>query len=223
VYRQIRFGGTWTKTIGWLIGANVAVFVAQMATVGRGPVDVTPLLGLVPGDVIPYRAYTLITYAFLHGGVGHLFFNMLTLYFFGGDLDVFLGRLRFLVLYFGSALAGGLASELLLRGSSRGPILVIGASGALYGLLAAYALYFPQTEVLLWFLLPIKIWVLVLIWVGISLLYAFTSPVGNGIAHLAHLGGAAFAFLYVKRIWNVGALLKELKYRWRRRRFRRIQ
>jgi membrane associated rhomboid family serine protease len=218
LYRQMRFGGTWTKTIGWLIGINVASFVAQVFYP-----PVTDLLGLIPGDVFPYRAYTLITYAFLHGGVSHLLFNMLTLFFFGGDLDLFLGRTRFLALYFGSALAGGLASELFLGGASHGPTVVVGASGALYGLLAAYALYFPQTEVLLWFVLPMKIWVLVVVWVGISLLLSITSPSAGGVAHLAHLGGAVFAFLYVKRVWRLGALLKELKYRWRRRRFRRIQ
>lgn len=218
MYRQMRFGGTWTRTIGWLIGINVVFFIAQVFYP-----PVTDLLGLKPGDVFPYRAYTLITYAFLHGGVSHLLFNMLTLFFFGGDLDLFLGRPRFLVLYFGSALTGGVASELFLAGASRGPTIVVGASGALYGLLAAYALYFPQTEVLLWFVLPMKIWVLVLAWVGISLLLSIASPSAGGVAHLAHLGGAVFALLYVKRVWRLGALLKELKYRWRRRRFRRIQ
>jgi membrane associated rhomboid family serine protease len=224
LYRQIRLGGTWTKTIGWLIGINVVLFVAQVVSHDKGPFDLTQLLGLIPGDVFPYRVYTLITYAFLHGGVSHLLFNMVTLFFFGGDLDLFLGRIRFLVLYFGSALTGGLASELFLRGNFSGrPTLVIGASGALYGLLAAYALYFPQTEVLLWFVVPMKIWVLVLIWVGVSLLFSIASPSAGGVAHLAHLGGAVFAFLYVKRVWRIGALVKELKYQWRRRRFRRIQ
>jgi membrane associated rhomboid family serine protease len=218
VYRQIRFGGTFTATIGALIGLNVALFLAQLFFP-----QTTVALGLIPGHVFPYRLYTLITYSFLHGGFGHLFFNMLTLYFFGGDLDLFLGRTRFLILYFGSALAGGLASELFVRGPAGAPVLVVGASGAVYGLLAAYALYFPHTEVLLWFILPIKIWILVLIWVGISLVFSIANSPSDGIAHLAHLGGAAFAFLYVKRVWRIGDFARELKYRWRRRRFRRIQ
>jgi membrane associated rhomboid family serine protease len=222
VYRQIRFG-TWTGTIGWLIGINVVLFLAQAFTQTRGPVDLTELLALVPGHVFPYRVYTLITYAFLHGSVSHLVFNMLTLFFFGGDLDLFLGRIRFLILYLGSALAGGLASALFLGGDPGHLTVVVGASGALYGLLAAYALYFPRTEVLFWFVIPMKIWVLVVVWVGISLLMSVTSPSAGGIAHLAHLGGAVFAFLYVKRAWRVGDLYRELKYRWRRRRFRRIQ
>lgn len=216
--QRMRFGGTFTVTVGVLIGLNVALFLVQSILP-----QTTVALGLIPGHVYPYRLYTLITYAFLHGGFGHLFFNMLTLYFFGGDLDVFLGRARFLVLYFGSALAGGVAAELFVRGPGGAPVLVVGASGAIYGLLAAYALYFPHTEVLLWFLLPMKIWVLVLIWVGISLVFSISNPAAGGIAHLAHLGGAAFALLYVKRVWRVGDLVRDLKYRWRRRRFRRIQ
>ncbi len=211
--RQIRLGGTWTPTIGWLIGINVGVFLLQ----NFNPM-VTEVFGLVPEQVWPGRLYTLITYAFLHGGVGHIFFNMLTLYFFGGDLDLFLGRRRFLILYFGSALAGGIAAVLFLRG----PVVVIGASGALFGLLAAYAVYFPHTEVLLWFLLPLKMWVLVSLWIGISLFYSVFGS-GGGIAYLAHLGGAVFGLAYTLRVWKPGPLLKDLQYRWRRRRFKRIQ
>jgi len=213
VHRQIRFGGTWTTTIGWLVGVNVGVFLLQ----NFNPL-VTELFGLVPGNVWPMRVYTLVTYAFLHGGVGHIFFNMLTLYFFGGDLDILLGHRRFTILYFGSAIAGGVAAALFLKG----PIIVIGASGALYGLLVAYALYFPDTEVLFWFVLPVKIWVLVTVWIGISLFYSVVGQ-GGGIAHLAHLGGAVFGAAYVLRVWRVRQFWTDLRYRWRRRRFRRIQ
>ncbi len=211
--RQIRFGGTWTKTVGWLIGINVGVFLLQ----NFFP-PLTVQLGLVPGHVFPFRIYTLVTYAFLHGGFWHIFWNMLTLYFFAGDLDLFLGRRRFLTLYFGSAVTGGLTAALLLHG----PMVVIGASGAIYGVLVAYALYFPNTEVLLWFVLPIKIWVLVVIWIGITLFFSFFNATGGGIAHLAHLGGIIFAFLYVGRFWRwrPQSFIKELKYRWRRRRFK---
>jgi membrane associated rhomboid family serine protease len=210
--RQIRLGGTWTPTIGWLIGANVALFLAQ----AFNPL-VTAWLGLVPGAVWPYRLHTLLTYAFLHGSVGHIFFNMLTLYFFGGDLDLFLGRKRFLTLYFGSALAGGVAALLLPANT-----MIIGASGAIYGLLVAYAVYFPQTEVLLWFVLPMKMWVLVALWVGISLFYSVFGA-GGSIAHLAHLGGAVFGLAYTLRLWRPIPVIKDLRYRWRRRRFKRIQ
>ncbi len=210
---QIRFGGRWTTTLGWIVGLNVAAFLLQAALP-----PFTEMLGLVPGRVWPGYVHTVFTYAFLHGGMGHLFFNMLTLYFFAGDLEVFMGTRRFLLLYGGSALTGGLAAALFLKG----PILVIGASGAVYGVLTAYALYFPQTEVLLWFVLPVKIWLLVLAWVGASLFFSVFGS-GGGIAHLAHFGGAVFAFAYVSRAWNPHRLWKDWIYRFRRRRFRRLQ
>ncbi len=212
--RQIRFGGRWTKTIGWLIGVNIGIFLLQKFFPA-----LTMLLGLVPGHVLPFRLYTLVTYAFLHGGVGHIFWNMLTLYFFGGDLELFMGRGHFLFLYFGAALTGGLTAALFLHG----PMVIIGASGAIYGILVAYALYFPKTEVLIWFVLPIKVWVLVVIWMGITLYFSVFSPTGGNIAHLAHLGGAVFALLYIGRFWRLRPLLAELKYRVKRRRFRVLQ
>lgn len=209
---QIRFGGRLTRTTGTIACLCAALFVAQVAFPG-----LVPLLGLAPGHVA--RApWTLLTYAFLHGSLGHILFNLLTLYFFGGDLDLFLGRRRFLLLYLGGALTGGVVAALFLPPGT----LVIGASGALYALLAAYALYFPETEVLLWFVLPIKIRILVGAWIGVSLFYSVFGS-GDGVAHLAHLGGAAFAVLFVYRAWRPAALLKDLRYRWRRRKFTRIQ
>ena len=97
-----------------------------------------------------------------------------------------------------------------------------GASGAIYGILTAYAIYFPRTEVLLMFIIPIKIRVLVIAFIGISL---FSSIFGTyeGIAHLVHLGGAVFAFLYIYRVWRLRDFVKDLQHRWRRRRFKRIQ
>lgn len=217
---QVRMAGSWTKTIGALVAVNVVVFLAQAFSPGfppGSPDRLSMMFGLLTGDVYPGRIYTLLTYAFLHGGPFHLLFNMLTLYMFGGDLQLFMGTRRFLVLYFGAALAGGLAGSFMPAGS-----LIIGASGALFGLLAAYALYFPQTRVLLFFVIPAKIWVVVVLFMGLSV-YFIAVGGGGQIAHLAHLGGGLFGLLYVKRLWRLGSLVSDLKYRWRRRHFRRIQ
>ena len=210
---RIRLAGTMTKTVAWLMGTNVLLFLLQQVWGG-----VTFYLALFPGRVFPYFPHTLLSYSFLHASLGHLLFNMLTLYFFGGDLDLFLGRRRFLTLYAGAAVFGGAACAALFP---RGHV-VVGASGALYGVLTAYALYFPKTEVLLWFLLPVQIRYLVIVWVGISLFYSVFGST-DGVAHLAHLGGAVFAFLYVQKIWRVSGLISDIKYRWKRRKFRRIQ
>ncbi len=217
---QVRFGGAWTRTVGALIAANVVVFLLQAFSPGPfpgGPDRLSLLFGLSPGEVFPGRLYTLISYAFLHGGPGHLLFNMLTLYFFGGDLQLFMGTRRFLTLYFGAALAGGAAGALMPHGA-----LIVGASGAIFGVLAAYAVYFPQTRVLVFFIFPVKIWVLVLIVMALSV-YFIAMGGGGNVAHLAHLGGGLFGLLFVSRAWRPRRLLDDLRYRWRRRRFRRIQ
>lgn len=209
---QIRLFGTLTPTTGWILGTNVALFVAQNVYA-----PLTPLLGLAPGRVLG-APWTLLTYAFLHGSVGHLLLNMLLLYFFGGDLDRFLGRARFLTLYLGGALAGGATAALFLPAGT----LVLGASAALYALLTAYYFYFPETEILVWFVLPVKLRVVLLVLLGVSLFYSVFGST-DGVAHLAHLGGMAFAFLYVFRAWRPVSLLRDLKHRWRRRHFTRIQ
>jgi membrane associated rhomboid family serine protease len=210
--QQVRLAGTLTPSILWLLGLNAGLFVLQNAFP-----PLTPLLAVVPGRVLNYP-HTLLTYAFLHGSVGHLLFNMIMLYFFGGDLDLFLGRRRFWVLYLGSALAGGLAAALFLPAG----VMVLGASGAIYGLLTAYALYFPDTEILVWFVFPMKTRTVVLVLLAVSLFYSVFGSV-DGVAHLAHLGGAAFAFLYVSRAWRPSSLVRNMRHRWRRRRFTRIQ
>jgi membrane associated rhomboid family serine protease len=194
------------------LGLNVTVFVAQNAFP-----PLTPLLGLVPGRTL-IAPWTLLTYAFLHASVGHLLFNMLLLYFFGGDLDKFLGRARFLILYLGGALTGGAAAALFLPPGT----VVLGASAALYALLTAFYFYFPETEILVWFVLPVKLRVVLLVLLAVSLFYSVFGST-DGVAHLAHLGGMAFAFLYVFRAWRPAALIRDMKYRWRRRRFTRIQ
>jgi len=211
--QQIRLAGTMTKTVAWILGVNVGAYVLQHLFPAFGF-----YLALIPGRVFPYYLHTLLTYSILHGPLWHILFNMLALYFFGGDLDLFMGRRRFLTLYIGSALSGGIAAAIFLRD----PIPVIGASGAVYGILTAYAVYFPRTEVLLMFVVPFKIRNLVLILIAISLFSSIFES-GQGIAHLAHLGGAVFAFLYIYRAWRIREFVADLMHRWRRRRFKRIQ
>lgn len=209
---QIRLLGTLTPTTAWILGLNVTIFVAQNIYP-----PLTGLFGLAPGRVAG-APWTLLTYAFLHASLGHLLFNMLLLYFFGGDLDRFLGRTRFLILYGGGALAGGAAAAFFLPQGT----LVLGASAALYSLLTAFYFYFPETEILVWFVLPVKLRVVLLVLLAVSLFYSVFGST-DGVAHLSHLGGMAFAFLYVFRAWRPAGLLRDLKHRWRRRHFTRIQ
>jgi len=134
---------------------------------------------------------------FLHAGLWHLVVNMLMLWFFAPALENAWGRNRFLSYYFFTGIGAGLCSFVM---AFRSTIPVIGASGAIFGLLVAYMIMFPETVILLFFIFPMKIRQAVLLLAGINLLGALSSP-NAGIAYFAHLGGGLFGYLYLKSEW----------------------
>lgn len=174
-----------TPWVSRLIFANVLVFLLTYAVPGLSYV-----LALVPARV-PLTPWTPITYMFVHGGVWHLLFNMIVLYFFGQRVELRLGGRRFLALYLLSGL-GGAALSLLTP-----YVAIVGASGATYGVFLAFALYWPHDRIFIWGVLPVKAWVLVVVTTVYSL-YAGFGAAGDNIAHFAHLGGYVAAFLYLK-------------------------
>jgi len=213
MYQQrVSFGGMMTKTVGAIMALNALFFIAQQAHPA-----LTGMLALHTNDVFPSRIYTLFTYSLLHGSLGHIFFNMLSLYFFGGSLQLYLGVRRFLVIYIGSAMAGGLLSLVFSEG-----YWVVGASASVLGVLTAYAVYFPHSKVLLFFVVPMPIRHFIYLLMAVSVYFSVFGGGGN-IAHLAHLGGIVFAFFYCQRWWDLKKILGEAKYKWRRRKFQRIQ
>jgi membrane associated rhomboid family serine protease len=181
-----------------LIGCVVAFLIQQTGDQFFG----THLLGwfgLVPSAFIQYHRYwQLFTYSFLHGDVMHLFFNLMMLAFIGSDLEVTWGRSRFLRYYFFCATSSGaiyLLFQLLLRGwASTAPL--VGASGAIYGLLMAYGILFGERVLLFMMFFPMKakhfIWVLALV----QLMTTIYSP-GGAWASLAHLSGMATGLVYL--------------------------
>ena len=189
------FGGPITRTVKALITLNVAVYILQVISHLFGSHFLELYFGLVPVRVThELMLWQLVTYMFLHGGIFHILFNMLTLFMFGNDLERYWGTRRFLNYYFITGIGAGICSWLAAVNSTA---IVIGASGAVYGLLLAYALTYPNRIVYLNFLLPVKVKWLVLIMGGI----AFVSSVGGGepgVAHIAHLGGMAIGYLYLK-------------------------
>jgi membrane associated rhomboid family serine protease len=135
---------------------------------------------------------------FLHGGPFHLLFNMLTLYMFGNELERHWGRRRFLSYYFVTGAGAGLCSWLVAMNSST---VIIGASGAIYGILLAFAVYDPNRIVLVSFLLPIKVKYLVL-FMGFLAFYSSIADAEPGVAHIAHLGGMLVGLVFLKgRQW----------------------
>ena len=174
----------WVKR---LLLANVAVFLVTMVV---PVVDTRPLI-LYPSLVLR-MPWTVVTYMFLHGGFGHLFFNMLGLYFFGPRLEDRLGGRAFLTLYFLSGLGGAVFSLLFARHSP-----VVGASGAVYGVLLGFAMFWPRERIYLWMIIPVEAWLLAVLLVVGSLWAGFSGSASH-TAHFAHLGGLAFAFAFLR-------------------------
>ena len=139
------------------------------------------------------RPWTLITYMFLHGSIAHLLFNMLGLFFFGPRLESRLGPRGFLWLYFLSGLGGAVFHVVLAHEAP-----VVGASGAVYGVLLGFAMYWPRERIYLWAIVPIEAWLLATLLVFGSLYAGVVPGGGSRTAHFAHLGGLVFAFLFLK-------------------------
>ena len=147
-----------------------------------------------------FMPWQVVTYAFLHGGIGHLFFNMLGLWMFGAELERVWGQNRFIQFYFASVLSAALAQLLVtsLLGSM-GP--TVGASGALFGLLLAFAMMFPNRTIMPLFPpIPMKAKYFVALYGGLELLLGVTGS-SSGVAHFAHLGGMLGGYLMI-RYWR---------------------
>src|SRR5712691_7657351 len=203
-----------------LIGANVAMFL--ITTFAQ---EVVRFLGLVPTDVIhQFRVWQLVTYMFLHGGIFHIVFNMLALWMFGTELERIWGTRYFLKFYFVTGVGAGALTVLfsLLPFEFAQSIQrsnVIGASGAIYGLLLAYALYFPDRPIYMYFVFPIPAKVFVAI-MGAIAFFSSLSDAG-GVANATHLGGLLVAYLFLK-----GARLhpmSEVKYRYLKWKINRVR
>lgn len=142
-----------------------------------------------------WKPWQLVTYMFMHGGFGHLFFNMYTLFIFGSVLENVWGTKKFLTFYFVTGIGAALVNigVQYLTGSFA---LTVGASGAIYGILMGYAMLYPDSMLTL-ILPPVSMkakW-FVLIFAGIELLLGISNNPADNVAHFAHLGGLVFAFL----------------------------
>jgi membrane associated rhomboid family serine protease len=140
--------------------------------------------------------WQLFTYQFLHGGVFHLVFNMLALWMFGSPLESDWGTRRFLRYYFICGVGAGIC-DLVLNLIVGGRAPTIGASGAIYGVLLAFGVCYPEQTVLMNFLFPIKAKYMVMIYAAIAL-YGSMGTMNSGVSNIAHLGGMAVGFVYLK-------------------------
>lgn len=215
---QISFGPPVTRVVKQLIIFTSAAFVLTYLPAAifhwRFP---PPYLGLRPYEVTRYFAiWQPVTYLFLHAGFFHLIFNLFALWMFGSDLERLWGTRRFLFFFFLTGVGAGLLNVLL---DPSGIIATVGNSGAVYGILLAYGLLFPDRPIFLWLIVPIKAkWFVAII--GVMAFIGSLSGPGSGISHVAHLGGMLFGFLYLRG----GGLSYgvQLRYHeWRRARLRK--
>ena len=207
-----RFGpGNLSNTIKTLIWANVTAFIL----ITLAP-SLAIFFGLSPVAVLEhFWIWQPLTYMFLHGSIFHVLFNMLALWMFGTELERLWGTKFFVKYYFitgigaaATTLAGALlpfefASQMYYS-------ITIGASGAVYGLLLAYALYYPNRPIYMYLLFPIPAKYFVMIIGGISFLSSI-SDIQSGVAHTTHLGGLIIGYLYLNQ-GRSGGLSSELKY-----------
>jgi membrane associated rhomboid family serine protease len=219
--------GPLSTALKYLIGANVGLFVLPAVVGLWAPALASRFLwtfGLKPGDVIgEFHIWQLVTYMFLHGGVIHVVFNMLALWMFGTELERIWGTRDFLKFYFvtgvGAAVLTVLVSLLPFEfGAALRDSIVIGASGAIYGLLLAYGMYFPDRPIYMYLLFPIPAKYFVMIMGAI----AFYSSLGeSGVANATHLGGLLVAYVYLKR--GNAHPLSEIKYRYLKWKINRVR
>lgn len=193
-----------------LVVANVIVFLLQMIL----PVDFVLTLGLTPRLVLEkFWVWQVFTYAFLHGNGWHLFFNMFALWMCGPAVESRWGSRQFFLYYILCGLGAALAQFALAPAH-----LVVGASGAIYGLLLAFAFLYPDAIMYLFFIFPVRAMQAVL-FIALMTLASAISSGGSRVAHFAHLGGLVTGFLYFKlpewrdrfRLWRSARLFQSPK------------
>lgn len=183
-----------TPAVRWLIAINVAIFFLQLTVVRPEVLQAT--LGFQLRDLGVGAYWTIGTYMFVHLGIWHLLGNMLVLYVFGPRLEHTWSPAEFTRYYLWCGLGGWFCHLLFARNS-----LLMGASGAVMGVMVAYAMRWPDDEVSLYFTIPVKVKWLVLAYIAYDAIFGLigsapgTTP---GVAHLAHLGGVLFGFLYLR-------------------------
>ena len=204
-----------------LIIINVLVFIAQNTFANNTSFNIENLFALHDVSSYYFKPHQIITYMFLHGSFGHIFFNMFALWMFGAILENYWGAKRFLIFYMACGIGSALLHLFILHMQMK-PIIdslsqyplaeqlealtnpnsvlneaTLGASGAIFGCLAAFGYLFPNSLIYLYFFVPIKAKWFVLIYGAMELYLGIRNSAGDNVAHWAHLGGAIVGILFV--------------------------
>ncbi|MCK4797103.1 MAG: rhomboid family intramembrane serine protease [Spirochaetes bacterium] len=188
-----------------IIGINVILFAlgflfAKIGDYGAlyigDQIDFIRKYGASPDFTINNGAiWQIVTSIFLHGSLMHLFFNMYALFIFGKPLEIKWGKNKFLSFYLITGILANVASVLFFIFTNK-PVALIGASGAIFGVLLAFGGYYPNTQLLLFFFIPIRVKWAIMLFAAIELFSEITGT-ASGIAHITHLFGFLFGFLYL--------------------------
>jgi membrane associated rhomboid family serine protease len=179
-----------------LLFANIGVFVLQYLTgpLLIGPFALWPLASADYPGAPAFQVWQLLSYAFLHGGLNHLFFNMLALFMFGTEVERLLGPKHYVTYYLVCVVGAAAAQLAVMAGLHQSPVPTVGASGGVFGLLLAFGLAFPHRRIVLLFPpIPMPAWLFVTLY-GLLELYLGVTGSGAGVAHFAHLGGMAAGY-----------------------------
>jgi membrane associated rhomboid family serine protease len=208
--RPSMFGGFsfFPPVIKYLLISNVAIFIFQYFIFAGMKVGGIPIsayfmhyFALNPIGIkeFPFYPWQLVTYLFMHANIWHLFMNMFALWMFGMELENIWGSKRFLSYYLMCGIGAGISNILIAPLFTSMLLPTIGASGAVYGILVAFGMLFPNRQIFVYFLFPIKAKYFVIIYMAIELLSVGSN---SGIAHAAHLGGGIIGFVYLLLLKN---------------------
>ena len=198
-----------STTVALMIGITVAFAVQQINAVYVG-LPVNEYLALSRSGISRGFVWQLLTFQFLHGGFGHLFWNLVGIWFFGRAVEERLGGPRMLRVYFICGVIGGLLQTVMAFVAPKffGQWPVVGASAGVCGLLAAFATLEPDATILLFFVLPVRARHILIGSVGIAFFFTLV-PSDPGIAHAAHLGGLLGGIVYIRRGLQIEHLISE--------------
>jgi membrane associated rhomboid family serine protease len=184
-----------TRAVQWLLALNIGVYFMQLTLFGAE--SVFSALALNPAR-FPAAWWTIVTYMFVHAWLAHIAFNLFTLWMFGPRLEQVWGTRAFVQFYLWCGLGGAIVHLLFAQNSA-----VVGASGAISGVLVAYAFRWPDDEIYLFGVIPMKSRWLIAAMIGMNIIFAL-SP-GSGIDWTAHVGGMGFGWLFLK-LYSLGGL-----------------
>jgi len=190
-FRYVNF-----NSVYWLIGINILIFAATRFFGREVQYYATIYLSMIPAAVIEEKwIWTFVTYMFMHGNISHVLFNMFGLFIFGMHTERQMGSKEFLLYYFVTGTLAGILSFAVYYFSGNLVVALMGASGALYAVMMAYAIFFPNSVIYIWGILPLRAPIMVLGYTVLSIFFVITGGGGN-VAHLTHLAGFIFGWLY---------------------------